>query len=71
MPHQFHTYICAHLTAVLQHMDGSEGLDKDLGKKVEARLRRFSTFSLFKQLSLEVTCARAQCTMASCGGEES
>ena len=35
-------------------MGDDKDLDPDLGKKVVNRMRRFSTFSRFKQLSLEV-----------------
>lgn len=39
---------------ITMHVDTSAKLDKDLSNKVAARLTAFSTFSLFKKLSLEV-----------------
>lgn len=57
------TYLIPRLSAALQHVDTSAKLDKDLSNKVAARLTAFSTFSLFKKLSLEVPCARVQCSV--------
>lgn len=39
---------------IKMHVGDDKDLDPDLGKKVVNRMRRFSTFSRFKQLSLEV-----------------